>query len=205
MPLLKLWNTLRGHFAANRSAPLAPAQLDPPCAAVRPAQVAPSTRRPAAKAGVRSLLGGPHGALRKLVKSIPAKTLVEISVGDGSRATALVPALAAAGEVRYLAIDPFELGGGELTLKQFHQQLRQAGIRAHLIPDSIVGGLNQVARTVGQVDLVIIAADRDCWQQPAPLARLARICHAQTVVLFQDDQGNWQRYLSPATPLRRAA
>jgi len=205
MPLLKLWNTIRGRSAAAAPAPDQPSPVDQQSAARKPVQVTQSSRRRSGKGSGRTLFGGPHGSLRKLIKSIPARSVVEICVGDGSRAAAVVQALRNTDEVKYVAIDQFELGSGELTLKQYHQRLRTAGIRAQVIPNAIEGGLIQVARTVGQVDLVIIAADRKCWQEPATLAKLARICHNQTVVLYQEPDEIWHLHENPTTTGRQAA
>ncbi len=104
-----------------------------------------------------------------------------------------------------MAIDQFEMAGGEVTLKAFHKSMRSEGIRPHVFPEPINRGLVSVANTIGPVDLVIIAASQDQWQTPETHSLLARVTHSDTVVLFQDEE-SWERF-EQTTPsqIRRAA
>jgi hypothetical protein len=102
MPLLKLWNTIRGRSnsdAGQNPAPAAaqtqtkpvdgPATATVPAAATPPAAIAVPVRRrlnPFAS-------NHPHAALCKLVRPIVARTVVEIGVEDGSRAIAVMETL----------------------------------------------------------------------------------------------------------------
>lgn len=137
--------------------------------------------------------GGPHAGLCKQLKSVPASRVLEIGVDDGSRAAAVIRTLAKKGrvDVEYLAIDQFELSG-HTELKNFHRQLRAHQIRARLFPHSIAEGLTQVSHTIGAVDLVIIAAAPEKWQNPQVESALARVCHGATVVFWLDGE-TWQR------------
>jgi hypothetical protein len=140
-----------------------------------------------------------------LVKSIPASSVLEISVDDGSRAIAVMKTLAKSRQnVRYLAIDQFEMAGS-VTLKRFHQKLREEKIRPQLLPETIDRGLLRVAHTVGNVDLVLIAAPVERWQVPTTLTLLLRISHPKTVIFFLDEN-NWRQFEgSGPAQLARAA
>ena len=150
----------------------------------------------------------PHGALCKLLRRVQAQTVLEICVGDGSRAIAALQTLASNNpEIRYAAIDQFELAGGPLTLKGFHRALRTAELRrAQIFPETIERGLLRVATTIGPVDLVLIAASPDRWQTPAVRALIARVTHPHTLVFFEEDD-HWIRYEPPEqrAQIRRAA
>lgn len=147
------------------------------------------------------------------IASLGAASVLEVSVGDGVRALHLVQSLAqAAGQqtdaqstylATYLAIDEFELGGNPLTLRSFHQRLREHAVKAQLVPMPIDAGLDRVVRTFGQVDAVIWAADAPPTQ--AQQNYLTRICKPETVV-FSLDQGRWtENRHATATNVRRAA
>ena len=204
MPLLKLWNSIRGRSAPKQS----PAELQSPAEGPSEAR---STAGPAAipKAsrgtGFNIFRGGPHAGLCKLLKSVTACSVLEISVEDGSRAIAVLERLAKTREnVRYVAIDPFEMGSGGVTLRQFHQTLRAKNIRPQLFPGTIDRGLLRVAHTIGSVDLVLIAAPVQSWQSPQVLPLLSRVSHAKTVILYLDGE-TWKPYQFAPASLQRAA
>jgi len=197
MPLLKLWNSIRGRSTSEQSVSEA---VDDVVVPESPRQRKPAIRR----SGLGIFGGGPHAALSKLVRSVPASSVLEISVDDGSRAVAVVQALARTqSDISYFAIDPFETAPGGISVKQFHQTLRAENIRPKLFPGSIERGLVQVAYTVGAVDLVLISAEPQDWQTPTVARLLARVSHPGTVVLSR--QGDiWSR-ASTTADLRRAA
>ena len=206
MPLLKLWKSLRG----RRSAAAAPESAGPAVypaketAAAQPAAADPGPGQKAAPAAKqtpasRGVLGigrrSPHAALCKLVRPLRPVSVLEISVGDGSRAAAVLRTLAKEQPetpLRYVAIDQFELAGGPVTLKQFHQRLRQEGIRPQVFPDSVERALTRVAHTVGAVDLVLIADASDAWQTPQRQWLLDRVTHRESVILRLDGD-QWRR------------
>jgi hypothetical protein len=193
MPLLKLWNSIRGRSTKQQVAEEHPA-AEP--------QAAPEAAR---RSGFSIFGGGPHAGLCKLVKSVPASTVLEISVDDGSRAIAVMQTMAKTQHaVRYFAIDQFEMADGGITLKQFHQTLRAENIRPKLFPGSMDRGLLRVAHTIGAVDLVLIAVPRQVWQSEQVLHLLSRVSHAGTVILYRDGE-TWNRSQSVVSNLQRAA
>ncbi|MFK8111912.1 MAG: hypothetical protein AB8B91_06905 [Rubripirellula sp.] len=189
---MKLWNSIRGRST--------PDVREEPAIAEQPTQP-----EKAAKRGFK-LFGGPHAALCKQLKSVQANTVLEIGVGDGSRAVAVLETLAKAGQdARYLVIDQFEMAGGEVTLMEFHQSLRAAGIRPQVFPQDIANGLVRVSHTIGAVDLIVIGADQANWQNPDISAKLSRVAHNGTVILYFDGEG-WQNHtLAKSAEIRRAA
>ena len=200
MPLLKLWNSLRGRSAE----PAQPAKLDVVEAvggvepqAIQPSATAPekmaNTLKPAKtqptpkKRSKLSLFAGPspHASLIKNLRGVSAETVLEISVGDGSRAIEVVQTLAGdrATPVRYIALDQFEMAGGETTLMQFHQAMRSAGVRVQVYPETLDRGLARVAHTVGPVDLVLFSKPQSEWDSPEVRGLLTKVCKPSTVVL----------------------
>jgi hypothetical protein len=216
MPLLKLWNSIRGRSTRGQSIEDQTAEsvtIAEPSRRAEPSQRAEPNRRqepsrraePSRRPGLALFGGGPHAGLCKLVRSVPAGSLLEISVEDGSRAVAVHRALARTERsVRYFAIDQFEMAEGGVSLKQFHQALRAKGIRPNLLPGSIDRGLMRIACTVGTVDLVLISDPPGVWQTPKTLRLLERVSHAETVLLYREGEA-WQRSQPAQTELRRAA
>jgi hypothetical protein len=209
MALLKLWNSLLGRSATESLRPQQSAQpsLDER-AAKDGSEVSPKlAEKPAVKKPAQrlSLFGSasPHAALLKQLRGVDAESVLEISVGDGSRA---VEVLAFLNEnrsknsdeeidpstIRYAAIDQFEMGGGDYTLVQFHQTLRSAGIRPQVFPEAIDRGLTRVAHTIGSTDLIVIGADSSIWETPTIKTLLSRVTHDQSLILFQKDD-SWQK------------
>lgn len=196
MPLLKLWNSIRGRSTKEQPADQGPAS-----------QPQVSTKTKTSNRGNRLGIfrSGPHAGLCKLVKSVSASSMLEISVDDGSRALAVLETIKKNNKnVRYLAIDQFEMAGGAVTLKQFHQALRAKEFSPQLIPETVERGLIRVSHTIGTVDLVLIAAPQETWQSPQFLPLLSRVTHQGTMVLYRDEQETWKKLSSPA-PKRQAA
>ncbi len=205
MPLLKLWNCITGRSAAPESAEQGPAtKTEPRSGSKSTPTLAPKSK---SRNNAFGLFGGPHAGLCKMVKSIPAASVLEISVDDGSRALAVLKTLSKKQEkVTYYAIDQFEMDGG-ISLKQFHQTLRAANVTPRLFPDEVDRGLMRIAHTIGAVDLVLIAADAEVWQNDATIQSLSRVCHTGTEVLHLEGE-TWQRFdttLLQVAGRRRAA
>ena len=228
MPLRKLWNALRGHHPSAGQLPKdsgtretghrvsrerdATASTKQTMAA--PDVAKPTHAKPSAKKS-RRILGlsrSPHTSLCRLVKQSNAKSVLEIGVSDGTRAIAVVQTLSKADPkhpIRYAAIDQFELAGGEVSLLQFHRELRKNDIRPQIFPSDIESGLTRVAYTLGAVDLILMsesaAADKSVsendWHR-----LLQRVTHQESVVLRQSgDQWNEIKTHCPSRAIGRRA
>lgn len=233
MPLLKLWNTIRGR--ANPSVkPEGHPGTDPVAVgdcttagvdAIRPTENRPSAAKPNTAKPKRSPLtlfggaSGPHAALCKSLRGIDATSVLDISVGDGSRSVAVVAQLVenakkrgiemsdeepGTGTIRYIAVDQFEMAGGTTTLKQFHQNLRAAALRPQVVPEPIERALVRVAHTFGAIDLILIGETQTPWQTPEVIKLIDRIRHPETRVWFQSGEV-WQEFASDVSHARRAA
>ena len=162
---------------------------------VSPAKVqAPATSSPAGEAVAskrpRKPARGPHDSIVKtiedtlraagFVESNAAATLLEIGVGDATRAVAIANHFRAAGTpIRYVAIDQFEMGGGSMRLMDFHRTLRKADVRPHVYPETVSAGLTQIARTIGGVDVILVDQAAEI-NLTAVTSELARVSHDQT-------------------------
>ena len=198
MPLLKLWNAIRGRSNAEQPT----AERADQAAETR---VASKSSAKSSKAGFSLFGGKTHGGLLKKIAKTGARSVLEISVGDGSRAVAVVETLGKKGvPIRYFGIDQFELGGGEVSLMDFHRTLRSAGIQAQLFPEDLDRGLVRFLHTIGTVDLVLIAEPVERLQEEQIRQLLSRISHGETTILYRQDESWVQFSTSPAT-MRRAA
>ena len=188
MPLLKLWNSLRGQSTTTPEptageSPKATTQASS-SAAQNSTQV---TKRPAKKS-FGMFGGGPHSGLCKQLKTLSVRSVLEIGVGDGSQAIAVMETLSRHSDsIRYYAVDEFEMSGG-VNLKQFHQTLRNHNIRPQLFPGSVDRGLMQIAHTIGSVDLILVADGNVIDKNPASAEILSRISHEETSVLISRNE-----------------
>ena len=222
MPLLKLWKSLFaqqpaepapevGIASAHESSDPVTSQDDNSATVSKPVATrkqSTTTRRD--RSSSRRLLSigrsGPHAALCKQLRRLQPQKVLEITVGDGSRAVAILNALGSSNRpLRYVAIDQFELGNAEISLKEFHQTLRREEVRsAQLFPENIERGLRRVATTLGPVDLIVIAAAETEWRNDRILPLIARVSHSQTIVYYQDES-SWTRFEPHRQHGRRAA
>jgi len=238
MSLKKLWNSLCGRSAAETPKPeaLATTSTTGPttpgashAAAVRASvtktvdtktvDTKASLPKPsiAKRAATKGLFGlgrsNVESGLCKLLSPLKVASLLEIGVGDGSRAIAVVSAIQKNNpdsSLRYCAIDSFEMSDAPendeaaISLVQFHQRLRSEGISPQIFPGSLDQELLRLCHTVGRVDVVLVSENAQRWQNPTTLRNLQRVCHDTTVV-FHRDAGTWKRYQTESTETRKAA
>lgn len=180
MPLLKLWNSLRGHSTTTQESKAEePGKLSSASPASRSTQ---AIKRPT-KTSFGMFGGGPHSGLCKQLKMLSVHSVLEIGVGDGSQAIAVMETLSRRSDsIRYYAIDGFEMNGG-VNLKQFHQTLRNHNIHPQLFPGTVDRGLMKIAHTIGSVDLILVADGSVIDTNPASTEIISRISHEETSVL----------------------
>ena len=224
MPLLKLWNSIRSarkknsEQAGQSTTSPAPTLAEQTAGAEnsmgpnsssganrldvssRPAK---PTAAPPKKAGrlATLLTGGPHAQLTKQLRKLNVNSILEVGVGDGDRALAVIDCLQrcdADQRLRYVAVDQFEVSGS-VPLREFHKQLRTADVNANLIPMPTAAGLDRVARTYGQMDL-ILWDDESFDINDAPLDRL---CSPEGVV-FCCQEGQWVEHKADIGRLKAA-
>ena len=153
MPLRKVWNSLRSHSKQAESTQSVSDSVEHEVVKLQAA--APGASE--SKRRIRRNKSKPSSELSNLLCQLQPQTILEIGVGDGSRAVEFLTVMKTTGHpVRYFAIDQFELAGGQLSLIGFHQMLRSAGIRPHLFPEPIVQGLTSFLHTIGSADVILI-------------------------------------------------
>ena len=228
MPLRKLWNSIRGRSVNSLAVkqqgvahpndagtPQLPVPDAPVAEADSPLPAADVQVRKSRQAGSKPPKAKVSREDKKLCRRIEAlagqtavQSVVEVGVGDGKRALSIVSTLTHRGHsvpISYIAIDEFELGGGGLTLRDFHRQLREYPAKAQLVPMPCDAGLDRVARTFGQVDVIVWGSEQLPTSQQQN--SIKRLCKPNTVVLYQED-GNWCESRSiplAITPNRQAA
>ena len=173
MPLLKLWNALLGRSSGEQPVVEQPASSSPATVSEKPV----TTRKTGSgfvSSGFGLFSSNPHAALCKQVVAAAPRSILEIGVGDGTRAVAVMEALAKQGiAARYFGMDQFELAGGGLSLRDFHRTMRGAGIRPQLFPEPVPRGLIRFLHTIGSVDLVLVADPAEV-EQDAGIQQLLR-------------------------------
>ena len=205
MPLLKLWNSLRGQSTSTPE-PKAEESQNP---TTQVSQTSAKSQSKAVKRPTKTTFGmfggGPHSGLCKLLKPLSVHSVLEVGVGDGSRAIAVMETLSRQSDaIRYYAVDEFEMAGG-VNLKQFHQTLRNHNLHPQLFPGPVDRGLTKIAHTIGSVDLILVANASAIDNNPAVTGMLARISHEGTGVLVSRNDTWSPMEVSIENDSRRAA
>ncbi len=205
MPLLKLWNSLRGQSTSTPE-PKAEESQNP---TTQVSQNSAKSQSKAVKRPTKTTFGmfggGPHSGLCKLLKPLSVHSVLEVGVGDGSRAIAVMETLSRQSDaIRYYAVDEFEMAGG-VNLKQFHQRLRNHNLHPQLFPGPVDRGLTKIAHTIGSVDLILVANASAIDNNPAVTGMLARISHEGTGVLVSRNDTWSPMEVSIENDSRRAA
>ncbi|MAR08939.1 MAG: hypothetical protein CL681_03060 [Blastopirellula sp.] len=131
--------------------------------------------------------------LFRLIRQRQVRSIVELGIGDGSRACRLIDlASRFAGQpIRYSGIDLFESRPDPATglrYKQAHQLLKRTGAKARLVPGDPLTALSRAANELQDTDLVIIAADQNplaleqAWfYMPRMLSPTGIVCQQETL------------------------
>ncbi len=210
MPLRKLWNSLCGNGSARTNRAESKTSVrgesdgherapQADCGSNQSPRTTDVDSRPAKPKSGKSLSRDDKKLLRRL-EALKVQSVLEISVDDGNRSVLLMQKLTGAlvDPVHYIAVDQFELGPSGLTLRQFHQDLRQNGVTAQLVPMPPTAGLGRVLRTFGQVDAVIWGGQLE--PNPDQRHRLARLSKPATV-LFTCTGNGWVESSPSDNPL----
>lgn len=109
-------------------------------------------------------------AIYQSIRGQSPRTILEFGVQRGERTANLLKLAirgTAASEISYICVDPFEgreiSDGPGLSVRKMHKMLTQLGVKARLIPDSPVRATKQLASTLQNVDLLIVATPTLDW------------------------------------------
>lgn len=201
MPLRKLWNSICG---TQKTEPAEASPTKNPEVRASPTNQKRQPKAQAPKRGILNLVSkGPNAALCRHIKKLKASTVLEVGIGDGTRAEDIIQTLRSTdpnAKIHYSVIDQFEMNGGEVTLKDYHQNLRTIGVTPNLIPMPVEQGLHRVANTVGFIELIVLGE----VDMTAVAPVLERITNESTVVLKSSEDG-WQKIESHQNKNRKAA
>lgn len=119
------------------------------------------------------------------------RSIVEIGVGQAMRTQRMLELLThhlPAAEIRYTGIDLFEARDPRtpgMSLKEAFTVLRPLGVKAQWVPGDPYSALSRVANNLGNIDLLLVAADQDAESLLHAWAYVPRMLHPQSVV-FQE-------------------
>lgn len=148
--------------------------------------------------------------LHAVLTGRPVRRILEIGLGDGSRADRLTSVWtnnSSALALEYLVIDPFESADDSagLLLRNFHRRMRSRAIQARLLPGQPLPVLRQEANRIGHVDLVILSEEAMA-EFDALGFWLARLVHPATAVMAERTQNGTTRFVEiPHQELERLA
>jgi hypothetical protein len=178
-------------------------------AAVRLAPIAEVSAPVVAKTArqLKVVTRGEHAEICKLVVDALPTYVLEIGIGDGLRADAVMQSLlAVSGDklLRYAAIDQFEMVSGPIKLKDFHLRMRAIDVRPQVFPDPVAQGLLRFSSTVGFADVIIASIPDEQFNSNEIQSLIARITRPSSVV-FQLSQGRWKRSAAHKAERSRAS
>lgn len=139
-------------------------------------------------------------ALFRLIKKHPIRSLVELGVGDASRAERIIDfaqQFVPNGEFSYTGVDLFEGRPDHLpgtTLKEAHGRLKRLDAKVKLIPGDPFTALARSANGLAGTDMVLVSRDIDEESLEKAWFYLPRMLHDQTLILTEqvvaeDDSG----------------
>ncbi len=132
-----------------------------------------------------------HRCVYRAIRRGRFASIVELGIGNGSRAFRMIQLAMAGGEnVRYTGIDEFELRGPErgegLTLKRAYQCLRATGAAIQLVPGDPLSALSRAANSLTGTDLVVVSADVDAPSLRSAWRFVPRMLHRSSLVYLEE-------------------
>ena len=130
-------------------------------------------------------------ALFRLIKNHPIQSLVELGVGDASRAERIIDfarQFVPNGEFSYTGIDLFEGRPDHqegTTLKEAHGRLKRLDAKVKLIPGDPFSALARSANSLAGTDLVLISRDIDQESLEKAWFYLPRMLHEKKMILTE--------------------
>lgn len=135
-------------------------------------------------------------AIYRLALKRKPKKIVEFGLGMALRATRLLTiagSYAETEEIGYAGVDLFEARPASdpgTTLKRAHRILKPLGGAVRLVPGEPFPAIVQLANAVGQVDLIVIAAEHDDAALAPAWFYFPRMLKDSTIVLRESATGD---------------
>ena len=148
--------------------------------------------------------------LQRFIAKQSVRRIVEIGVGDGSRAQAAIQSMLKqhpAEQVRYTGIDLFEGRPAEqpgLALKEAHQLLGSLCDGIRLVPGDPGSALRRCANELRGTDLILISHDQDHDSLRSSWHFLPRMLHNNSQVWLEQSDGEFE-CLTPSDVQARSA
>jgi hypothetical protein len=118
--------------------------------------------------------------------------IVELGIGDGSRALRMIDAAARNHElqnIQYTGVDLFEgrspVDGPGLMLIEAHRLLKQTGAKIKLLPGDPCGMLARSANLLSGIDLLLISAPLEAESLERMWFFVPRMLHEKSIVLVE--------------------
>lgn len=151
--------------------------------------------------------------LYQRVQRLKPVRIVELGLGDGSRATRLIRLARRFSDetVHYCGIDLFEArSANPLPLKEVHNQLAKTDAKVRLVPGDVFSSLGRTANVLVNTDLMVIDAVTSSQELEKAFHFFPRMLHESTSIARLDGEGTSirLRWLKPGGFLqteRRAA
>jgi len=152
-------------------------------------------------------------ALYQRVQRIKPLRIVEVGLGDTTRATRIIRLAQrfTSETIHYCGIDQFEARATDgLPLKDAHQSLSKTGAKVRLVPGDILSALARTANVLTNTDLLIFDASNSQAEIENAYHFLPRMLHENTAIARYDltDKSvrlRWLKASSFLQPSRRAA
>ncbi len=145
----------------------------------------------------------PERQLLKTIRGEGFRRFVEIGVGDGHRAEAMIRASLEKHEpanVKYTGIDLFEarLGDGpKFSIKQIHRRLVATEVAVRLVPGDAAAALPRCANDLRGTDLVVVRSDQDPQSLERAWHFLPRMLHQASQVWIEPPETGEFEVLTP--------
>ncbi|MCC6125694.1 MAG: hypothetical protein IT426_12075 [Pirellulales bacterium] len=126
--------------------------------------------------------------------------IVEMGIGDGSRALKMIDAAARHCErpkIHYVGIDSFEdrdsAEGPGLTLIEAYRLLKKSAARIKLIPGDPCDALMRSANSLTDIDLLLISAPRETERLERMWFFVPRMLHPRSLALHETIAANGEK------------
>ncbi len=129
--------------------------------------------------------------LYRAIKKFKVASIVEIGLGDASRAENMIriaKRFSGVPGVRYTGIDLFEGRSDSevsIRLKDAHQRLRKYDTRLQLVPGEVFPALTRIANSHMRTDMIVVSAGYDAGSLAKSWYYIPRMLHAASLFFIQ--------------------